>query len=135
VHQFGNYYIEPSILHKLLDQYVYIYNCYYIILYGFGPICTNLTSCCTKLSILQFVGVIHTHLTSCCSKLSISQLVGLIRTHLTSCCMASAIYSLFFTDPKWDSEVVGVALVNMFHRSKKTCPVVYRFFYCVCRKD
>jgi hypothetical protein len=110
------YYIEPSILHKFLDQYARNYKIVYTnlcILHGFVPICTNLTSYCTNMSILQFIGLIHTHLTSyctnlsilqliglihahltsCCSKLSILQLVGLIRTHLTSCCMVGAIYS------------------------------------------
>jgi hypothetical protein len=64
-----------------------------VYLHGLVPICTNLTSYCTNLSILQLVGLIHTHLPSYCSKLSILQLVGLIRTHLTSCCMVGAIYS------------------------------------------
>jgi hypothetical protein len=74
-----------------------------IILHGFRPICTNLTSYCTKLSILQLVGLTYTHLTSYCTKLSILQLVGLIHTHLTSCCMVGVIYSFFndITLNKW----------------------------------
>jgi hypothetical protein len=35
---------------------------------------------------------------------------------------------LFFTDPKWDTEVVGLALVNMFHRQKKRVPSYTDFF-------
>jgi hypothetical protein len=73
-----------------------------IILHGFGQICTNLTSYCTKLSILQLVGLIHTHLASYCSKLSILQFVGLIRTHLTSCCMVGAIYFYGFYSSSWE---------------------------------
>jgi hypothetical protein len=35
---------------------------------------------------------------------------------------------LFFTDPKWDTEVVGVALVNMFHRQKNVSHRIQIFF-------
>jgi hypothetical protein len=91
-----SYYIEPSILHKFVDQYAHTYKfvilirSFYMVLDLYAPIWQVIV---WKLSILQFVGIIHTHPTSYCCKLRILQLVGLFRTYVTSCCMVGAIYS------------------------------------------
>ena len=52
---------------------------------------------------LQVVGPICTHLSSYCTKLSILKVVEPIYTHLISYCMVGAIYSLFLWTFKFAS--------------------------------